>query len=33
MLYENAKEEVLKSEGNAYFQRNLRNGNCVKSMD
>ena len=26
MLSENAKEEVLKSEGNAYFQRNLKNG-------
>ena len=26
MLRENAKEEVLKSEGNAYFQRNLKDG-------
>ncbi len=26
MLRENAKEEVLKNEGNAYFQRNMRDG-------
>lgn len=26
MRKENAKEEVLKTEGNAYFQRNLKNG-------